>query len=71
MQHKNFFVVEEDTNLYNIFATDSFDPETGCLYGYEDEEGYNLADFEDDIVFTADDWEECDAWIDEQLGYEL
>lgn len=69
MQHKNFFVVEEDTNLYNIFAQDDFDAD-GFYMGHKEEDGYHLSDFEDDIVFESDSFDECVAWVDKQLGYE-
>lgn len=69
MNYKRFFVVEEDTNLYNIFDTEDFD-DNGWYMGHEDDEGYNIVDFEDDIVFSSNDFDECVAWVDKQLGYE-
>lgn len=68
MNHR-FFVVEEDTNLYNIFDTEDFD-DNGWYMEHEDDEGYNIVDFEDDIVFSSNDWEECGKWVDKKLGYE-
>lgn len=69
MNQNRFFVVEEDTNLYNIFDTEDFN-DNGWYYGYVGEEGYNIVDFEDDIVFSSNDFDECVAWVDKQLDYE-
>jgi hypothetical protein len=61
-----YFVVEEDTGVYNIFDVDDFD-EDGYLHGYNGQEGYHRSDF--DIV----EWFEtfCDAvnWEEEHSKY--
>ena len=69
MNQNRFFVVWEDTNLYNIFDTEDFN-DNGWYYGYVEEEGYHITDFEDDIVFSADSFDECVEWVDKKLGYE-
>lgn len=63
---KKYFVIEEDTGLYNIFSVEDFD-EDGYLHGYNGQEGYHRSDF--DIV----EWFEtfCDAvnWEEEHSKY--
>jgi hypothetical protein len=56
-----FFVAEEDTNLFNVFSIDEFDDD-GFLLGHEDEEGYHISDL--DIVAWFDDFNEACNWFD-------
>lgn len=65
----NIFVVEEDTNEYNIFEVDMFDEESGYLIGYEYVDGYHIDDFVDMIVYQTSSFEDACAWTDRQMGY--
>lgn len=59
---KNYFVAQEDTNIYNVFSVDDFDDD-GFLIGHEDEDGYHRSDF--DIVAWFDSFEEACEWVEE------
>lgn len=62
----NFFVAQEDTDIYNVFSYDDFD-ENGDYLLHDNEEGYNLNDF--DIVYESMNFDDCNEWIDDKLGY--
>lgn len=62
----NFFVAQEDTDIYNVFSYDDFD-ENGDYLLHDNEEGYNLKDF--DIVYESMNFDDCNDWIDDKLGY--
>lgn len=48
-QEKQFFVAQEDTNVFNVFSYDDFDEDGN--YILNDNEGYSIEDF--DIVFES------------------
>ena len=54
-KEKRFFVADEG-GYANAFAVDMFDGE-GWLEGHENEEGYNIEDF--DIIRYCNTWEEA------------
>jgi hypothetical protein len=54
-KEKSFFVADEG-GYANAFAVDMFDSE-GWLEGHENEEGYNIEDF--DIIRYCNTWEEA------------
>jgi hypothetical protein len=56
-----FFVAEEDTNLFNVFSIDEFDDD-GFLLGHEDEEGYHISDL--DIVAWFNDFNKACDFVD-------
>lgn len=62
----NFFVAQEDTDIYNVFSYDDFD-ENGDYLLHDNEEGYNLNDF--DIVYESMNFDDCYEWIENKLGY--
>jgi len=37
---KDYFVAQEDTNIYNVFSVDNFDDD-GFLVGHENDDGYH------------------------------
>ena len=61
-----YFVVEEDTGVYNIFSVDDFDDD-GFLRGYNGQEGYNLKDFEAIMWFAT--FEDAVKWEKEHSKY--
>lgn len=65
-KEKQFFVAQEDTEIFNVFSYDDFDEDGNYLLN--NSEGYNIEDF--DIVFESSDFNECQRFIDRQLGYE-
>lgn len=65
---KNYFVAQEDTNLYNIFSYADFD-ENGWYLGHANDEGWNLKDF--DIVAEFDNFGMAASWVDYQLSRDL
>lgn len=71
MNTKRFIVVQEDTNLYNIFDTECDFDEDGWYADHQEEDGYHITDFADDIVFETDSFELADEWINKKLGYEV
>lgn len=54
------FVVQEDTNQYNIFGDFDFN-EDGYLIGYENQDGYHMDDF--DIVAEFDSFDEAVKYV--------
>lgn len=46
-----WYIVQEDDTVFNVFSSDDFD-ENGDLIGYENQEGYNIHDY--DIVAVCD-----------------
>lgn len=62
---KQWFVVEEDTNLYNVFNVADFD-EDGYYGEHNGEEGYHINDF--DVVFESNHFDDCERWIDNQMN---
>ncbi len=66
-QEKQFFVAQEDTDVFNVFSYDDFDEDGNYLLN--NNEGYNIEDF--DVVFESSDFNECHRWIDVKLGYEI
>ena len=58
---KDYFLAQEDTNLYNVFSVDDFGDD-GFLVGHEGEEGYHRTDF--DIVAWFDTFEGAFDWVD-------
>ena len=60
-KEKSFFVADEG-GYANAFAFDMFDDE-GWLEGHENEEGYNIVDF--DIIRYCNTWEEACRIADE------
>jgi len=61
---KQWFVVEEDTDLYNIFNLADFD-EDGYYADHNGEEGYHIDDF--DVVYESNRYENCERWIDNKF----
>lgn len=61
----NFFVAQEDTDIYNVFSYDDFD-ENGDYLLQDNEDGYNLNDF--DIVYESMNFDDCYEWIDCQMN---
>lgn len=61
---KQIIVVQEDEKVFNIFDRDDFN-EDGWLIGHEDEEGYNIEDF--DIVAQFDYIEDACEYVDRLL----
>lgn len=61
---KKYFVVEEDTNLYNTFSVCDFDAD-GYLWGHNDEEGYHMDDYKEQVVFETDSFDEACKWVEE------
>lgn len=57
-----YFVAQEDTNVYNVFAFDEFN-DNGFLEGYDGEDGYNLQDF--DIVGMFEDFNDANEWVEQ------
>ena len=57
----NYFIVEEDDGVYNIFSVDDFDAD-GYLLGYNGQDGYHRSDFDTLMWFStfegACKWEE-------------
>jgi hypothetical protein len=58
---KKYFVVEEDTGLYNIFSVEDFDAD-GYLWGHNGEDGYHMDDF--DIVYETDSFEDACEYVE-------
>ena len=63
-KEKRFFVADEG-GYANPFAVDMFDSE-GWLEGHENEEGYNIEDF--DIIQYCNTWEEACRIADKMNG---
>ncbi len=63
MKEKQWFVVEEDTDIFNVFNVADFD-EDGYLANHKGEEGYHISDF--DVVYESNRYENCERWIDER-----
>ena len=58
----DYFVAQEDTNIYNVFSVDDFDDD-GFLIGHEDDDSYHRSAF--DIVAWFDSFEEACDWVEE------
>ena len=56
-----YFVAQEDTNIYNVFSVEDFDDD-GFLIGHEFEDGYHRTDF--DIAAWFDTFEEACDWVE-------
>lgn len=65
-EHKQYFIAQEDTTIYNVFDYDEFDDD-GYLDGHANEEGYHIDDF--DIVAEFDTLDEANEWLDDVNGY--
>ena len=63
-KEKRFFVADEG-GYANPFAVDMFD-DKGWLEGHENEEGYNIEDF--DIIQYCNTWEEACRIADKMNG---
>ena len=63
-KEKRFFVADEG-GYANPFAVDMFDSK-GWLEGHENEEGYNIEDF--DIIQYCNTWEEACRIADKMNG---
>ena len=63
-KEKRFFVADEG-GYVNPFAVDMFDSE-GWLEGHENEEGYNIKDF--DIIQYCNTWEDACRIADKMNG---
>ncbi len=61
-----YFVVEEDTGVYNIFSVDDFDDD-GYLRGYNGQDGYHRSDF--DILMWLATFEDACRWEKEHSRY--
>ncbi len=59
---KGYFVAQEDTNVFNVFAYADFN-RNGYYIGHNDMEGYHITDF--DIVAEFDGFEAAVAWADD------
>ena len=53
---KKYFVVEEDTGLYNIFSVEDFDAD-GYLWEHNGEDGYHMDDFKEQICDLMEELE--------------
>lgn len=65
---KKYFVAQEDVNVYNTFSVCDFDAE-GYLWGHSGEDGYNMDDYKEQIVYETDSFEDAEKWVDKKLGY--
>ena len=65
---KKYFVVEEDTNLYNIFSVEDFDAD-GYLLEHNGEDGYHMDDFKEQIVYETNSFEDAINWEEEHSKY--
>ena len=65
MLKKKYFFVADEGGYANPFAVDMFDSE-GWLEGHENEEGYNIEDF--DIIQYCNTWEEACRISDKMNG---
>lgn len=61
-----YFIVEEDTGVYNIFSVNDFDDE-GYLSGYNGLDGYHLSDF--DILMWFATFEDAVKWEEKHSKY--
>jgi hypothetical protein len=65
---KKYFVVEEDTNLYNTFSVCDFDAD-GYLWGHNGEDGYHMDDYKEQIVFETDSFEDACEYVEKHSKY--
>ena len=65
---KKYFIVEEDTDLYNIFCVDDFDDD-GYLSGYNGQDGYHMDDFKEQVVYETNSFEDACKWEEEHSKY--
>lgn len=65
---KKYFVVEEDTGLYNIFSVEDFDAD-GYLLGHNGEEGYHMDDYKEQIVFETESFDDACKYVEKQNKY--
>lgn len=49
---EKYYVVQEDTNIFNVFADSEF--VNGYLEGHDGEDGYHFSDF--DVIFETYDF---------------
>lgn len=61
--NKQYFVAQEDENVYNIFDRENDFDSYDYYAGHRNEEGYRIDDF--DIVAEFDSFEEACDWVDE------
>ena len=66
MKEMKYFVVEEDTGVYNIFSVDDFDDD-GYLSGYNGQDGYHRSDFDAIMYFPT--FEDAVKWEKEHSKY--
>ena len=65
---KKYFVVEEDTGLYNIFSVVDFDAD-GYLWEHNGEDGYHMDDFKEQVVYETDSFEDAVNWEERHSKY--
>jgi hypothetical protein len=65
---KKYFVVEEDTGVYNIFSVDDFDAD-GYLLEHNGEDGYHMDDFEEQVVYKTDSFKDAVDWEERHSKY--
>ena len=63
MKEMNYFIVEEDDGVYNIFYVDDFDDD-GYLSGYNGQDGYHMDDYKEQIVFETDSFNDACEYVE-------
>lgn len=63
-----YFVVEEDENVFNIFDKEYDFDENGWYIGHEDEDGYHITDFFDNIVYEANTFDAATRYVNEHTN---
>ena len=65
---KKYFVIEEDTGLYNIFSVEDFDAD-GYLLEHNGEDGYHINDFKEQVVYETNSFEDAVNWEERHSKY--
>lgn len=60
---KKYFVVEEDTNLYNTFSVCDFDAD-GYFWEHNGEDGYHMDDYKEQVVYETDSFDKACKWVE-------